>query len=77
MSVSRDLFLEERRRQVLARVKGAGRASVAELSQEFGVSEVTIRLDLQALAERNLILRTHGGAVLADAVALEGALAFR
>ena len=77
MSVSRDLFLEERRRQVLARVKDAGRASVAELSQEFGVSEVTIRLDLQALAERNLILRTHGGAVLADAGALEGALAFR
>lgn len=77
MSVSRDLFLEERRRQVLARVKDAGRVSVAELSQEFGVSEVTIRLDLQALAERNLILRTHGGAVLADTNALEGALAFR
>ncbi len=60
---TRDLFLEERRLEILDRINQAGRASVAELSQEFGVSEVTIRADLQALAERNLIVRTHGGAI--------------
>ncbi|MGC8779564.1 MAG: DeoR/GlpR family DNA-binding transcription regulator [Anaerolineae bacterium] len=60
---SRDLFLEERRLEILDRINQAGRASVAELSQQFGVSEVTIRADLQALAERNLIVRTHGGAI--------------
>src|SRR5438477_5408521 len=58
MGRSRDMFLEERREQVLRRVKEEGRVSVAQLSQDLGVSEVTIRLDLQALADRNLIVRT-------------------
>jgi DeoR/GlpR family transcriptional regulator of sugar metabolism len=61
--VTRDLFLEERRQEILDRINQAGRASVAVLSQEFGVSEVTIRADLQALTERNLVIRTHGGAI--------------
>ena len=61
--MQRDLYLEERRQQVLQRVSDKGRASVTQLSEEFGVSEVTIRNDLQALAERKLIVRTHGGAV--------------
>ena len=59
----RDLFLEERRQEILDRINQAGRASVADLSQQFGVSEVTIRADLQALSERNLVVRTHGGAI--------------
>jgi DeoR/GlpR family transcriptional regulator of sugar metabolism len=60
---SKDLYLEERRQEILRRVDQTGRVSVGELSQELGVSEVTIRADLQALADRNLILRTHGGAI--------------
>jgi DeoR/GlpR family transcriptional regulator of sugar metabolism len=59
----KDLYLEERRQEILKQVNQHGRASVVELSQQFGVSEVTIRADLQALAERNLVVRTHGGAV--------------
>jgi DeoR/GlpR family transcriptional regulator of sugar metabolism len=65
-SFPRELYLEERRQQVLRRVWDDGRVSVAQLSQDFGVSEVTIRNDLQALADRKLIVRTHGGAVSAD-----------
>lgn len=63
MLTSRDLYLEERRQEILRRVDQTGRVSVGELSQQLGVSEVTIRADLQALAERNLIVRTHGGAI--------------
>jgi DeoR/GlpR family transcriptional regulator of sugar metabolism len=63
--LTRDLFLEERRLEILDRINQAGRAAVSELSQQFGVSEVTIRADLQALAERNLVVRTHGGAIAA------------
>jgi DeoR/GlpR family transcriptional regulator of sugar metabolism len=63
MSTVKDLYLEERRQEILRRVNQAERVSVAELSQQFGVSEVTIRSDLQALAERNLVVRTHGGAL--------------
>src|SRR5579871_3697974 len=77
MSVARDLYLEERRQHVLKRVREAGRISVAQLSEEFGVSEVTIRLDLQALASSNLIVRTHGGAVATDIGPYEMALSMR
>jgi DeoR/GlpR family transcriptional regulator of sugar metabolism len=63
MSTVKDLYLEERRQEILRRVNQEERVSVAELSQQFGVSEVTIRSDLQALAERNLVVRTHGGAL--------------
>jgi DeoR family transcriptional regulator of aga operon len=47
---------------------------VAELSEHFGVSEVTIRKDLQYLEERNLILRTHGGAMRLDYLVNEQSL---
>jgi DeoR/GlpR family transcriptional regulator of sugar metabolism len=63
MDEKRDLYLEERRREIVKQVSDCGRVSVAELAGQFGVSEVTIRADLQALAARNLIVRTHGGAV--------------
>jgi DeoR/GlpR family transcriptional regulator of sugar metabolism len=77
MGTSRDLYLEERRQQVLRRIQADGRVSVGQLSQEFGVSEVTIRMDLQALADRKLIVRTHGGAVAGDTNLYELALAMR
>lgn len=72
-----DLYLEERRQAILALVAGRGRVAVSELSSHFGVSEVTIRADLQALAEQKLIVRTHGGAVPANPGATELALVLR
>lgn len=63
MSTAVDLYLEERRQAILADLARDGRVAVAELSRRFGVSEVTIRSDLQALAEQGLVVRTHGGAV--------------
>ena len=49
--------VQERRRDILDSVLRTGRASVADLSQAFGVSEVTIRADLQMLAEQGLLVR--------------------
>jgi DeoR family transcriptional regulator, aga operon transcriptional repressor len=63
MDIQKDLYPEERRLEILSRINRMRRASVSELSQEFGVSEVTIRADLQILADQSLIVRTHGGAV--------------
>jgi DeoR family transcriptional regulator of aga operon len=60
---NKDLYLEERQQEIVSQVNHVGRASVSELAERFGVSEVTIRGDLRALADRELILRTHGGAV--------------
>ncbi len=59
----KNLSVTERRQEILDRVNHSGRVAVAELSDEFGVSEVTIRADLQALAESNFLMRTHGGAI--------------
>lgn len=55
-----------RRRRIMGLVSERGDASVAELKDLFGVSEVTVRSDLAALAHRGLIVRTHGGAVLPE-----------
>ncbi len=63
MSIVKELYLEERRQKILDLLDEQGRVSVAELSRQLGVSEVTIRADLQALAEQNLVIRTHGGAI--------------
>ncbi|MDQ6657103.1 MAG: DeoR/GlpR family DNA-binding transcription regulator [Actinomycetota bacterium] len=42
-----------------------GRVLVAELSDRFGVSSVTIRKDLDALERRSMLRRVRGGAVSA------------
>lgn len=57
------MYPEERRREILNLINQSGRAVVAELSQRYSVSEVTIRADLQALADGGFIVRTHGGAI--------------
>lgn len=77
MEATRELYLEERRQAILEQVNRHGRASVADLSRTYGVSEVTIRADLQALADRALVVRTHGGAVPSRGGFGEMALALR
>lgn len=70
-------YLEERRQEILLLLQEQGRVAVTDLSHRFGVSEVTIRGDLQALAQERLIVRTHGGAVLASEGISELALTMR
>ncbi|CAN5482700.1 DeoR/GlpR family DNA-binding transcription regulator [soil metagenome] len=52
-----------RREQMLAIVEERGFAKVGELSRHFGISEVTVRADLDALAGLGAVQRVHGGAV--------------
>ncbi len=61
--MSEGLFVEERRRTILERLKQHGRVSVKSLSDEMRVSTVTIRQDLRALEDGGLLERTYGGAV--------------
>jgi DeoR/GlpR family transcriptional regulator of sugar metabolism len=56
-------FADERQLAIERYVEDRGRARVTELSAHFGVSSVTIRKDLDVLADRGRILRTHGGAI--------------
>jgi len=60
------LFREERKRNILEFIRENERATVAELSELFGVSESTIRRDLEELDEQGVIQRAHGGAVAVE-----------
>ena len=53
----------ERLGSILERLSGNGSVSVADISDELGVSAATIRRDLDLLERQRLLARTHGGAV--------------
>jgi DeoR/GlpR family transcriptional regulator of sugar metabolism len=56
--------MNERQRNIVSRLADAGSVSVRGLSEEFQVSQMTIRRDLDALKDKESFRRTHGGAVL-------------
>lgn len=58
-----DLPTEMRRAQILTVIKSRDFVRVTDLSNRFHVSEVTVRGDLDALAERGEIRRIRGGAI--------------
>lgn len=60
---ARGAFADERQLEIARLVEEQGRARVSELADDFGVSTVTIRKDLDALADRGSVIRTHGGAI--------------
>lgn len=62
---------ERRREQILGYLAAHDRAAVGELSQALGVSEVTIRKDLDLLESQGLLLRVHGGAMASGRGRLE------
>jgi DeoR/GlpR family transcriptional regulator of sugar metabolism len=58
-------------------VQGGDRVSVPELARRLGVSEMTVRRDLDALERQGLVRRVHGGAVPVLARADGGGFATR
>jgi DeoR/GlpR family transcriptional regulator of sugar metabolism len=58
-----EVSIEERRLKTAESLSRKGFMSLAELAGELGVSESTIRRDLEVLEEQGAIRRTHGGAV--------------
>jgi DeoR/GlpR family transcriptional regulator of sugar metabolism len=55
----------QRRKEILDAVSG-GAMHVSELAESFGVSEMTVRRDLRALAHAGKLERVRGGAVKAS-----------
>ena len=51
---------------LVSHLEHSGRASVAQLARDLGVTPATIRRDLQQLADEGRLLRTYGGATVAD-----------
>ncbi|MGI6238853.1 MAG: DeoR/GlpR family DNA-binding transcription regulator [Christensenellales bacterium] len=65
----------EREVRILEMLTAEGRAEVAELARRLGVSQVTVRKDLDALDRRGLIVRAHGSARLRSAEDIAGRVA--
>ncbi len=57
------MLAEQRRGVILEELGSVGSVSVAELSKKLGVSDMTIRRDLEELSGRNLLRKVHGGAI--------------
>jgi DeoR family fructose operon transcriptional repressor len=56
----------ERKKKILDALENAGNMDVHQLSVQLDISPVTIRRDLQQLADEGLLIRTHGGAMKAE-----------
>lgn len=62
----------ERRNKIVDLVNTQGSVLVLDLSNLFGISEVTIRADLRLLEEKGLLTRFHGGAARPGSDLTEG-----
>ncbi|MEV6969360.1 DeoR/GlpR family DNA-binding transcription regulator [Hamadaea sp. NPDC051192] len=56
------MLAAQRQSAILDAVRATGGVRVADLVDRFGVSDMTIRRDLEMLSDRGLILKVHGGA---------------
>lgn len=58
------MLSEERRKKLLSLLNENGSATVEELAKTFGVSEMTIRRDLEKCEQFGRVKRCHGGVML-------------
>ena len=61
-------LLSRRQTEIIALLRESGRVGVEDLAGLFDVTPQTIRRDLNELSEAKLIVRVHGGAIVASSV---------
>jgi DeoR family transcriptional regulator, fructose operon transcriptional repressor len=71
------MYAEERRETIVDRARRDGRVEVAALATDLDVTTETIRRDLTELEQLGLLRRVHGGAIPADRLRIERAVADR
>ncbi|NHN56564.1 DeoR/GlpR transcriptional regulator [Calidifontibacter sp. DB0510] len=59
------MLARQRQEQILRQVQESGGVRVTDLVTQFGVSDMTVRRDIEALAAKGLVDRVHGGATRA------------
>jgi DeoR/GlpR family transcriptional regulator of sugar metabolism len=69
-SVRRPVLARQRQALILEQVREHGAVRVADLVETLGVSDMTVRRDLEALHERGLLEKVHGGAAAIEGSAL-------
>ena len=57
------MISSQRQHVILSRLRTRGVVRITQLSDELGVSSMTIRRDISELADKGLLKRVHGGAV--------------
>lgn len=60
------IFAQERHKLILEKLVQQRSITIKELADSLNVSEATLRTDLTKLEEKNLLRRTHGGAILVE-----------
>lgn len=65
------MFALERQKRIMDMLSHDGAVLVSKLSSELGVTEETIRRDLEKLEKQESLRRTHGGAVPIDETTYE------
>lgn len=61
----------ERRNLILEKLQDEKKVVVSELSQQFNVSEETIRRDLEKMEKEGLATKSYGGAVLNESTSID------
>jgi DeoR family transcriptional regulator, glycerol-3-phosphate regulon repressor len=61
------MLIEKRQQLILDRLARDGAAGIAAMATVLGVSRETIRRDVNALSDRQLLKKTHGGALASQA----------
>jgi DeoR/GlpR family transcriptional regulator of sugar metabolism len=57
------MLVAQRQARILGEVQRSGAIRVADLVEQLGVSDMTIRRDLDSLERRGLVRKVHGGAL--------------
>ncbi|MFF1830276.1 LacI family DNA-binding transcriptional regulator [Paenarthrobacter sp. NPDC058040] len=63
-SGGKSLFSLQRRERLMDELRAHGAITVRDIAAKLGVSELTIRRDVNILADEGLVSRVHGGATL-------------
>ena len=57
------MFMEERHQQIAEMIEKAGKVTVAEITEKYGISGESARRDLRLLEQKGICKRTFGGAI--------------
>ena len=69
--------VQERREQIMDLLLDRERVSVAELTERFDVSVMTVHRDLDALEDRGILRKVRGGATALPTASYESSLGYR
>ena len=64
------MFMEERHQRIVDTIQKNGKITVAQITEEYGISDESARRDLRLLEQRGVCKRTHGGAILLQPVSV-------